>query len=47
MNLRIESQDYPLTGPSGTLSPSGGEGTGEGVRFMEIPLTCYARALSP
>src|SRR5882762_1624640 len=25
----------PLTRPSGTLSPSGGEGGGEGVRFME------------
>ena len=25
----------PLTRPSGTLSPSGGEGWGEGVRFRE------------
>ena len=29
-----ESRRIPLTLPSGTLSPSGGEGWGEGVRFM-------------
>ena len=30
-----EPRRVPLTRPSGTLSPSGGEGWGEGVRFME------------
>src|SRR6187401_1329565 len=30
-----EPRRIPLTRPSGTLSPSGGEGWGEGVRFME------------
>ena len=30
-----EPRRIPLTRPSGTLSPSGGEGLGEGVRFME------------
>ena len=29
-----EPRRIPLTRPSGTLSPSGGEGWGEGVRFM-------------
>src|SRR6058998_930921 len=29
-----EPASGPLTRPSGTLSPSGGEGWGEGVRFM-------------
>ena len=30
-----EPRRIPLTRPSGTLSPTGGEGWGEGVRFME------------
>src|SRR6187401_1075729 len=30
-----EPRRIPFTRPSGTLSPSGGEGWGEGVRFME------------
>src|SRR6267143_5075407 len=30
-----ERTRIPLTRPSGTLSPTGGEGGGEGVRFME------------
>jgi len=30
-----EPRRVPLTRPSGTLSPSEGEGWGEGVRFME------------
>src|SRR6185369_15009133 len=30
-----EPRRIHLTRPSGTLSPSGGEGWGEGVRFME------------
>jgi len=29
------STERPLTRPSGTLSPGGGEGRGEGVRFMK------------
>ena len=32
---RLGPWNHPLTRPAGTLSPTGGEGTGEGARFME------------
>ena len=44
-----EPLDIPLTRPPGTLSParSGGEGRGEGVRFMESPLSVPRRVERP
>jgi hypothetical protein len=35
MHWHLEPIAFPLTRPSDTLSPTGGEGRGEGVRFME------------
>ena len=38
-----EPRGIPLTRPAGTLSPTGGEGRGEGVQFME---GCFKRPSS-
>ncbi|PYM11913.1 MAG: hypothetical protein DME18_12705 [Verrucomicrobia bacterium] len=37
----------PLTRPSGTLSPIGGEGWGEGVRFIGAMNRCASQRRSP
>ncbi len=46
MHWDHEPVEIPLTRRSDTLSPSGGEGRGEGVRwFMDSPRSLFPSAL--
>ena len=47
MHRDHEPRRIPLTRPSGTLSPSGGEGWGEGVRFMESARSLEGSQIEP